>query len=112
MCFRLIRGLPREDSMRLQLEEDIKWDGRTLSAWINAQGQRVQLLVDREVIHCIPFYNDAISREIERDALDIMNHLKPYIVCKLAAGSNISATHGPAVRLVPEDITTRPPQKR
>ena len=90
--------------MRLQFGQDVVWDGRTLSAWVHADGQQIKCVVARDAIHCLPLYNDAIGREIERDALDIMDRLKPYILSKLAAQNATVPGHRTAINLLAQDV--------
>lgn len=64
------------------LDSEIEWDTRIqmLSGWVAWNGARIQVRIPRDLIHTIPFYNDAIESEIERFKDDILERLKPVIL--------------------------------
>jgi hypothetical protein len=67
-----------------EVQPNIVWDSKrqSLSGWILANGERVEVLVSRELVHSISIYNDAIEREIECFKDDIIERLKPILLSK------------------------------
>jgi hypothetical protein len=88
----------------LIFENDYSWDGSSLSVSARTKDGTVRCVVPRDAIHCIPVYNDAIGREIERDASDIMDRLKPYFLRKLTRGEGYFPNFNRTLEIGPDDV--------
>jgi hypothetical protein len=65
------------------LLESIAWNGDVLTAIIATDGRRVTCSIERDAIHTLPMYNDAVEWEIERHKIDIFDRLKPMLASRL-----------------------------
>ena len=65
------------------LLESIIWNGKALTAIVERTGRRVTGFIERDAIHMLPMYNDAVEWEIERHKIDIFDRLKPMLASKL-----------------------------
>ena len=72
----------------VRIEDHIHWDGYQLSVWVNVGARRVFCLVPRDTIHSVPMFNDALTREIARDRLEIVDRLRPWILAKIKSSNN------------------------
>jgi hypothetical protein len=83
----------------VRFENEIRWDGNSLSVWATVNGSRVFCEIPRSTIDRAPLFADAISREIARDRAEIFDRLRPAVVAK------ISRTRDSEVRLNPSDLS-------
>jgi hypothetical protein len=67
-----------------QIEDEIQWDGKSLTVWVVTDRARIRCEIPRETIHEIPPFSDAISREIDRDRREIVDRLCPILLAKVA----------------------------
>jgi hypothetical protein len=82
-----------------RFEDEIRWDGNSLTVWATLNGSRIFCEIPRSTIHEVPLFGDAISREIDRDRAEIFDRLRPAVVAK------ISRTRESSIRLHPSDIS-------
>ena len=68
----------------VRFENEIRWDGNSLSVWATVNGSRVFCGIPRSTIHEVQLFWDAISREIARDRAEIFDRLRPAVVAKIA----------------------------
>jgi hypothetical protein len=83
----------------VRFEDEIRWDGNSLTVWATLNGSRILCEIPQSTIHEVPHFGDAISREIIRDRAEIFDRLRPAVVAK------ISGTKESSIRLLPSDIT-------
>ena len=88
----------------IQFENEIEWDGKSLSVWAVTHRGRLLCEVPRDTIHMLSTYNDATEREIERDRQDIFERVRPALVAKI--GQNALDDMVP-IPLFPEDLIGR-----
>jgi hypothetical protein len=82
----------------VRFENEIRWDGSSLSVWATVNGSRVFCEIPRSTIDQVPLFGDAILREIARDRAQIFDRLRPAVVAK------ISRTRDSEIRLNPSDL--------
>jgi hypothetical protein len=87
----------------IRFENEIKWDGKSLSVFAVTHRGRVLCKVPRDTIHMLRIYNDATEREIERDRQDIFERLRPALVAKIIQNALTAASVDP-IPLFPEDL--------
>lgn len=85
-------------SAKVQFESEIHWDGNNLSVWAINDDTRILCTIPRATIHEVPLFGDAITREIERDRVEIFNRLRPAVIAKIARDPS-----GP-IELLPPDL--------
>jgi hypothetical protein len=90
----------------IQFENEIEWNGRSLSAWAVTPRGRVLCEIPRDTIHMLSIYNDATEREIKRDRQDIFKRLRPALVAKIAQNA-LDAVSVDPIPLFPEDLSGR-----
>jgi hypothetical protein len=83
----------------VRFEDEIRWDGNSLSIWATVNGSRIFCEIPRSTIHEVPLFSDAISREIARDRAEIFDRLRSTVVAK------ISRTRESSIRIHPSDIS-------
>jgi hypothetical protein len=64
--------------MSLEIES-IVWDGQQLIAVLRTEDARMTYTVQRDIIHTIPIYNDAVGWEIDRYKADIFRRVQPLL---------------------------------
>lgn len=80
----------------------VEWDGAGLLVHASVGVGQVPRRTPRDTIHAIPFYSDAIEREIRSERLSLLQKLTPALRAKLTvAGSSEQ------VELLPSDIFDR-----
>jgi len=98
--FGLMRLFDEGRSMSaVQFENEIRWDGNSLSVWATVNGSRIFCEIPRSTIHEVRFFGDAMSREIARDRAEIFDRLRPAVVAKIAR------TKESSIRLHPSDLS-------
>ena len=90
----------------IRFEDEIDWDGTSLSVWAVTQSGRLLCKVPRDTIHMLSIYNDAIDREINRDRHDIFERLRPALVAKIVQCALDAVLIDP-IPLFPEDLNGR-----
>jgi hypothetical protein len=90
----------------IRFENEIAWDGRSLSVWAVTESGRILCKIPRGTVHALSIYNDAIEREIKRDRNDIFQILRPALVAKVAQVALDAVATNP-VWLCPEDLNGR-----
>jgi hypothetical protein len=90
----------------IQFDDEIDWDGKSISVWAVTQFGRVLCKIPRDTIHTLSTYNDAIEREINRARNDIFVLLRPALVAKIAQTAPDAVSTNP-VCLCPEDLNGR-----
>jgi hypothetical protein len=90
----------------IRLENEIDWDGTSLSVWAVTHRGRILCKIPRDTIHALSIYNDAIEREIKRDRNDIVEHLRRALVTKIAQAVLDAVSMDP-VALFPKDLNGR-----
>jgi len=83
----------------VRFENEIHWDGNSLSVWATVDGSRILCEIPRSTIHEVPPVGDAITREIARDRAEIFDLLRSAVIAKIAR------TRGSSVRLHPSDLS-------
>ena len=83
----------------VRFENEIRWDGNSLSVWATVNGSRVFCEIPRSTIHEVQLFWDAISREIARDRAEIFDRLRPAVVAKIARSRDSE------IRLNPSDLS-------
>jgi hypothetical protein len=83
----------------VRFENEIRWDGSSLSVWATVNGSRVFCEIPRSTIHEVPLLGAATSREIARDRAEIFDRLRPAVVAKIARSRDSE------IRLNPWDLS-------
>ncbi len=83
----------------VRFEDEIRWDGNSLSVWATVNGSRIFCEIPRATIHEAPLLGDAIPREIARNRAEIFDRLRPAVVAKIAR------TRDSSIRLHPSDLS-------
>jgi len=83
----------------VQFENEIRWDGNSLSVWATVNGSRIFCEIPRSTIYEVPLCGDAITREIARDRAEIFDRLRPAVVAKIAR------TKDSSIRLHQSDLS-------
>jgi hypothetical protein len=83
----------------VRFENEIRWDGNSLSVWATVNGSRIFCEIPRSTIHEVPLFGDAITLEIARDRAEIFDRLRPAVVAKIAR------TRDSSIRLHPSDLS-------
>lgn len=78
---------------------DVEWDGAGLLVHASVGVGQVPRRTPRDTIHAIPFYSDAIEREIRSERLSLLQKLTPALRAKLTVAEQ--------VELLPSDIFDR-----
>ena len=81
----------------VRFENEIHWDGNSLSVWATANGSRIFCEILRSTIHEMLLFGDA-TLEIARDRAEIFDRLRPAVVAKIAR------TRDSSIRLYPSDL--------
>ena len=84
---------------RVRFENEIHWDGNSITVWANLNGSRIFCEIPRSTIHEVPLLGEAISRDVGRDRAEIFDRLRPAVVAKIAR------TRGSSIRLHPSDLS-------
>ena len=87
----------------VKFDDEVQWDGRSLSVWAETSSGRILCVAPREAIDCLPIYNDAIGREIEQERSAIVQKLKPCFVSKIKREIH-ARDRNRVVCLAPSDI--------
>jgi hypothetical protein len=90
----------------IQFENEIEWDGDSLSVWAVTHRGRIGCEIPRNTIHMLSIYNDATEREIKRDRQDIFERLRPALVAKIVQNA-LDAISVDPLPLFPEDLGGR-----
>jgi len=87
----------------IQFENEIEWDGKSLSVWAITYRGRLLCEIPRVTIHMLSIYNDAIEREIKRDRHEIFERLRSSVVAKITERAIDTVSMDP-IALSPEDL--------
>ena len=61
--------------------QPVEWDGKQLTGWLVINGQTMKVSADLDTIHRnAPGFSDALTREVERHAVEIFEKLRPYFL--------------------------------
>jgi hypothetical protein len=82
-----------------RISDQIDWDGSALCFDARRGGGLVRCRVPRDTVHAIPYYNDAIEREIVIDRFRIVEKLAPVLLARLSA-----AHAGDMLELLPDEV--------
>ena len=82
----------------VRFENEICWDGNSLSVWATVNGSRIFCEIPRSTIREVPVFGDAITLENARDRAEIFDRLRPAVVAKIAR------TRDSSIRLHPSDL--------
>ena len=83
----------------VRFENEIHWDGNSITVWANLNGSRIFCEIPRSTIHEVTLLGDAISGDVGRDRAEIFDRLRPAVVAKIAR------TRGSSIRLHPSDLS-------
>jgi hypothetical protein len=72
----------------IRFETDVEWDGKCITVWALSAGRRVKCVIPRATIHAIPLFDDAITREIDRDRGEIVDRLRMILAAKVAGAES------------------------
>ncbi len=93
------RSANLNDDALVLFENDVQWDGKCITVWALLPGRRVKCVIPRATVHAIPLFDDAITREIDRDRKEIVDRLRSILVAKIAT------TKSHTVELHPHDLS-------
>jgi hypothetical protein len=68
----------------VELENEATWDGHSIWIWAVTARGRIKCQIPRSTIHAMPPFEDAITREIARDTMEIIDRLRPILLNKIA----------------------------
>jgi hypothetical protein len=61
--------------------EQATWDGTAIVGWLSIGGEKIKVLADRDTIHRhAPGFNDALTWEIKRHAVEMYEKLRPFFL--------------------------------
>jgi hypothetical protein len=86
----------------MQFENDVQWDGNCITVWVVTERGRIKCVIPRATVHSIPLFADAITREIDRDRMEIVDRLRSMLIAKVAGAESDT------VELHPRDLSPTP----